>query len=105
MVAYSAEGPVSRATPSGRIRSWSSSARWPGGLFGILGIVFVTLALTVLRVLYDFFRVRLKTDEHASTKVRRRFIHKVQLRAAMARVADGVFSTRSAEFWGEATTA
>ncbi len=65
MVAYGSEVPVSRTTSSARIQSWSSSAWWPGCLFGILGIVFVTLALAALRVLYAFFRVRLKTDEVA----------------------------------------
>jgi len=37
--------------------------------------------------------------------VRRRFVHKEHLRAAIACVADGVFSACSAEVWGEATTA
>ena len=37
--------------------------------------------------------------------VRRRFVHKEQLRAAIARVVDGIFDARSAEVWGEATTA
>jgi TnpA family transposase len=37
--------------------------------------------------------------------VRRRFIHKEQLRAAIACVADGIFDARSAEIWGESTTA
>ena len=37
--------------------------------------------------------------------VRRRFVHKEQLRAAIASVADGIFSVRSAKVWGEATTA
>lgn len=37
--------------------------------------------------------------------VRRRFIHKEQLRAAIACVVDGIFGARSAEIWGEATTA
>lgn len=35
----------------------------------------------------------------------RRFIHKEQLRAAIASVVDGIFAARSAEIWGEATTA
>jgi predicted PurR-regulated permease PerM len=33
-----------------------------GGLGGILGVVVAVPALAVLRVLFDFFRVRLKTD-------------------------------------------
>ena len=37
--------------------------------------------------------------------VRRRFVHKEQLRAAIARVVDGIFVARSTEIWGEATTA
>jgi TnpA family transposase len=37
--------------------------------------------------------------------VRRRFIHKEQLRAAIACVGNGIFDARSAEIWGEATTA
>lgn len=37
--------------------------------------------------------------------VRRRFVHKEQLRAAIACVVDGIFSARSTEIWGEATTA
>jgi hypothetical protein len=37
--------------------------------------------------------------------VRRRFVHKEQLRAAIARVADGVFAARDPFIWGEATTA
>lgn len=37
--------------------------------------------------------------------VRRRFIHKEQLRAAIACVVDGIFTARSAEIWGETTTA
>ncbi|MGF1470117.1 MAG: Tn3 family transposase [Rubrobacteraceae bacterium] len=37
--------------------------------------------------------------------VRRRFVHKEQLRAAIACVVDGIFDARSAEIWGEATTA
>ena len=37
--------------------------------------------------------------------VRRRFIHKEQLRAAIACVVNGIFDARSAEIWGEATTA
>jgi TnpA family transposase len=37
--------------------------------------------------------------------VRRRFVHKEQLRAAIARVADGVFAARDPLLWGEATTA
>jgi hypothetical protein len=37
--------------------------------------------------------------------VRRRFINKEQLRAAIARMVDGIFAARSAEIWGEATTA
>ncbi len=37
--------------------------------------------------------------------VRRRFVHKEQLRAAIARVADGVFAARDPGLWGEATTA
>ncbi len=36
--------------------------------------------------------------------VRRRFVHKEQLRAAIACVVNGIFSTRSTEIWGEATT-
>jgi TnpA family transposase len=36
---------------------------------------------------------------------RRRFVHKEQLRAAIARVADGVFAVRDPRLWGEATTA
>jgi len=37
--------------------------------------------------------------------VRRRFVHKEQLRNAIARVADGIFATRDPLVWGEATTA
>jgi TnpA family transposase len=37
--------------------------------------------------------------------VRRRFVHKEQLRAAIAHVADGVFAVRDPGVWGEATTA
>ncbi len=37
--------------------------------------------------------------------VRRRFVHKEQLRAAITRLADGVFAARLPEIWGEATTA
>ena len=37
--------------------------------------------------------------------VRRRFIHKEQLRAAIACVVNGIFDARSTEIWGEATTA
>ncbi|MDP9474213.1 MAG: Tn3 family transposase [Actinomycetota bacterium] len=37
--------------------------------------------------------------------VRRRFVHKEQLRAAIGRVADGVFAARDRFIWGEATTA
>ena len=37
--------------------------------------------------------------------VRRRFVHKEQLRAAIACVVNGIFSARSADIWGEATTA
>lgn len=37
--------------------------------------------------------------------IRRRFVHKEQLRAAIACVVDGIFAVRSAEIWGEATTA
>jgi TnpA family transposase len=37
--------------------------------------------------------------------VRRRFVHKEQLRAAIACVVNGIFSARSTEIWGEATTA
>lgn len=37
--------------------------------------------------------------------MRHRFVHKEQLRAAIACVADGIFSVRSADVWGEATTA
>jgi predicted PurR-regulated permease PerM len=33
-----------------------------GGLGGILGVIVAVPALAVLRVLFDFFRVRLKTD-------------------------------------------
>ena len=36
---------------------------------------------------------------------RRRFVHKEQLRAAIARVADGVFAARDPALWGQATTA
>ena len=36
---------------------------------------------------------------------RRRFVHKEQLRAAIGRVADGVFAARDPLVWGEATTA
>jgi AcrR family transcriptional regulator len=79
VVAYGAEVPVSRATPSGCIQSWSSSAWWPGGLFDILGIDFVTLALAVLRVLHDFFRVRLKTDEVAVRSTTRRSARSVDI--------------------------
>ena len=37
--------------------------------------------------------------------VRRRFVHREQLRAAIGRVADGVFSARDPALWGDATTA
>ena len=37
--------------------------------------------------------------------VRRRFVHKEHLRAAIACVVNGIFSARSTEIWGEATTA
>ncbi|MBA2712695.1 MAG: Tn3 family transposase [Rubrobacteraceae bacterium] len=37
--------------------------------------------------------------------IRRRFVHKEQLRAAIACVVNGIFSARSTEIWGEATTA
>ncbi len=46
-----------------------------------------------------------ETDYQDLRYVRRRFVHKEQLRAAIACVVDGVFSVRSAEIWGEATTA
>ncbi len=34
-----------------------------GGLGGILGVIVAVPALAVLRVLFDFFRVRLETDD------------------------------------------
>jgi len=37
--------------------------------------------------------------------VRRRFIHKEQLRHAIARVVDAIFATRNPRVWGEGTTA
>ncbi len=37
--------------------------------------------------------------------VRRRFVHKEQLRSAIVRVADGIFAARDPLIWGEATTA
>ena len=40
-----------------------------------------------------------------SRYVRRRFVHKEQLRAAIACVVNGIFDARATEIWGEATTA
>ncbi len=37
--------------------------------------------------------------------VRRRFIHKEQLRHAIARVVDAIFAARNPRVWGESTTA
>ncbi|MGH3086397.1 MAG: hypothetical protein ACRDSJ_03635 [Rubrobacteraceae bacterium] len=34
-----------------------------GGVFGILGAIFAVPAIAVLRVLFDFFRVRIRTTE------------------------------------------
>ncbi|CAA9483614.1 MAG: Uncharacterized UPF0118 membrane protein [uncultured Rubrobacteraceae bacterium] len=40
-----------------------------GGLFGILGVIVAVPALAVLRVLFDFLRVRLRTDEPGEGRV------------------------------------
>ncbi len=34
-----------------------------GGLAGILGVIMAVPALAILRILFDFFRVRLRTDD------------------------------------------